>query len=310
MARAAAAAAALASPRLVCPHQRCLPHVVCAALDMRTMAAHTSAAAAAASSSSLSGVSSGSGSSDSLPAALPISECIDLSCPVCMEEYEHARVLVQRPLVAACGHTICGRCVLALAAGANQFCCPLCRTQSAVNLPINFALVSLLSAIAPPSASVAAGASLSFDVAEAGKPPVRFTLPADSSLESVIATVCKQMAPKQCSARLLSAAGQRLQACGLATFPLLVGEQSDVAAWPPVIGSHSSFASFFHALRSHFATPQQRLAATQVTVKDSTLSFGGQSIHSDNTRGARETHVAGLLTCVCVCVCVWRHRLR
>ena len=259
-------------------------------------------------------MSSGSDPAAALPRALPISEAIELACPVCMEEYNQGRVLSQRPLVAACGHTICGRCVQGLAAGANHFSCPLCRAQSPVHLPVNFALIALLSAVASPSVSVAAGASLTFVVTHAGKPAAQFTLPADSSLEHVIATVRKhaQLAPSQ-TVRMLDAAGKRLQAGVPATFPLLVGEKSDVSVWPPVIGSASSFASFFHALRSHFATPKQRLAATQVTVKDSTLRFGGQSnslTKHTASEGTREAHwlVADASVCVCIvcalCVCV------
>lgn len=165
-----------------------------------------------------------------LARAIPISEVIELSCPVCLEQYDHGRVLVQRPLVAGCGHTLCSRCVGRLANGAAHFHCPMCRAQSAVDLPINFAFIALLSAIAPAEAPSAGVSTLSFAVSEANKPTVQLTMPADISLDQLISTVCKQLAPQSKHARLLNAMGKPLKACGATTFPLFVGDASSVAA--------------------------------------------------------------------------------
>src|SRR5687767_9266401 len=89
-------------------------HVCTERQYLRASTIHSIAMSApAASSAAAAGVAA-------LPRAVPLTESIELSCPVCLDEYDLGRVLVQRPLVAACGHTVCGQCVVRISAGKDS----------------------------------------------------------------------------------------------------------------------------------------------------------------------------------------------
>jgi hypothetical protein len=67
----------------------------------------------------------------------------DISCPICMEEFDIPRVI---PCVANCGHTLCGTCAHHIFNSTinSAFICPTCKARSQYPIPKNFMLITFL----------------------------------------------------------------------------------------------------------------------------------------------------------------------
>ena len=84
----------------------------------------------------------------------------ELECPVCFKQYKEPPSDLAPVLLAACGHTICRGDAARIISSKSALKCPSCSSiteapHGAAGLPVNFAVVSLLSLVAGAAAAPA-----------------------------------------------------------------------------------------------------------------------------------------------------------